>query len=188
MTTLNKQVSESAGDAREASGTVVIDGVSITLSAAAHWHGAFFSLAGGYPPAGAAINTATYQIYINATANDNVHGDFYLETGSSIGLFTTDTNNLSGRARTANKTTLAANNVGAGWYSIDVASALQEAVNSVGYNGNIVILWDCNASTDCILRAWDYSDHSLAPKLDIEYTVAAASFVPPRRPRTYVRM
>lgn len=189
MTVYATAVSASEYDARETASANTLTDVSIVLSAGAHWGGAYFAAVVGYPPRYCTINSATFEIYINSTSNDNVYCDVYLEKSAVTPLaFTTTLGDISGRTKTAAKTSVAASNVGAGWYSFNIATPLQELVNDANYGGDIVALIDALASVDLTYRAWDYSDHSLAPKLTVDYTVAVASLVLPRRPRTYIRM
>ena len=188
MTTLNLQVGASSDDAFEnAAGTVTLTGVSLNLNAAGHWAGWRFTSVN--IPNSATVTTATFQIYIVSTSNDNVHGDFYAEAVDDSSTFTTAANNISTRSLTTAKTTLALNNVGAGWYSINVTSAVQEVISRSGRSGGeaLSIILDAATSIDIQTRTWDH-DTSLAAKLDIDYTVPTTGLVIPRRARTYIRM
>ena len=188
MTTLNLQVSASSDDAFEnAASAMTLTGAAIPLAAAGQWGGLRFLNV--TVPNAATVNTATLQIYIASTSNDNVYLDAYGEDVDDAATFTTSAANISGRTLTTAKTTIGSSNVGAGWYSINVTSAVQEIINRAGWaSGNaLAIILDALTSVDVQLRTWDH-DTSLAAKLVIDYTVAATGLVIPRRTRTYIRM
>lgn len=174
MTTLNLQVAASSDDAFEsAAAAMTLTGLTIPLAAAGQWGGLRFNNV--TIPQGATINTATLQIYINSTATDNVQADFYCQAADDAGTFTTGAGDISGRTRTTAKVSVAANNVGTGWYSITgMASVVEEVTNRGGWpSGNdLVVIIDPATGVDLQFRTWDH-DTSLAAKLDIDYTAAS---------------
>ena len=175
MTTLNLQVAASADDAFEnAASAMTLTGAAISLAAAGQWGGLRFLNV--TVPNAATVNTATLQIYIASTSNDNVYLDAYGEDVDDAATFTTSAANISGRTLTTAKTPIGSSNVGAGWYSINVTSAVQEIINRAGWaSGNdLAIILDALTSVDVQLRTWDH-DTALAAKLDIDYTAAAGA-------------
>ena len=175
MTTLNLQVAASSDDAFEsAAAAVTLTNVVIPLAAAGQWGGLRFNNV--TIPQGATINTATLQIYVNSTATDNVQADFYCEAADDAGTFTTGSGDISARSRTTANVAVRANNVGTGWYSVTgMASVVQEVTDRGGWaSGNdLAVIIDPVTGTDLQFRTWDH-DTSLAAKLDIDYTAAAA--------------
>ena len=176
MTTLNLQVAASTDDAwQNAAGTVDTTAAIIgTLSTGNMWAG--FRFNNVTVPQGATINTATLQLYLNTTANDDLVADFYCEAADDAGTFTTGASNISSRSRTTAKASVSATAIGVGWYSVTgLAAAVEEVTDRAGWaSGNdLAIILDALAGISFQCRTWDF-DTSLAAKLDIDYTAASA--------------
>lgn len=176
MTTLNLQVTQSSDDAFEgATGTVTLSGTQIgAINSAGQWAGVRFQNV--TVPNGATITSATLELFV-ATADDPIV-DIYGEDTDDAATFTTANNNVSSRTLTTAKYTWSGTNIGASqWHSLPVTSIVAEIVARGGWaSGNdMAFIIDCtSASSNVTFRPWDYDDHSLAPKLTIEYSTGPA--------------
>ena len=101
---------------------------------------------------GDTVYTGTLYAYFSASSRDDIHCDVVGELVAAPGTFTTSTNHISGRL-SANPTTATVEwqetGTGAGWYSIDVSSIIQELVNQGSWSdgGYIVLFLDPTAYT-----------------------------------------
>lgn len=180
MPTINLQVAAGSDDAFEgATGTMNLAASSVgIISTLNQWAGVRFM--GATVPRGATINSAALLVNINSTTNDTFDADFYGEAADNPGTFTSSSGNISGRARTTAKKTVVAADVGAGWYSIDVAAVVQELVNRSGWASGDAIVFILDALSNSIalqFRAYDGGAGDAA-KLDIDYTVPSGGIVP----------
>ena len=175
MTTLNLQVSASADDASENTGvSVALTAVNIRNDATYDWSGIRFQNV--TISNGATINSATHQIYVSYTSNDDINVNIYADDTDSAAQFTTTLNDISARTRTAATVSRNATAVGAGWYTLpDAAALVQEVVNRAGWiSGNsLALLLETISGSDLRYNAYDGSTTEAA-KLDIDYTTGPA--------------
>ena len=161
MTTLDLQIEASSEDAnQDGTGAMNLTNVNVPVDASGDWGGLRFT---DSPPQGATIEVASLSLYLHTASNDSPHIDVYAEDSDSA------------RSRTTAFADVDADDVGVGWYDIDVASVVQELVDRATWgSGNpIACLIDGVTSTNLRFRAYDF-DTSLAAKLHIEYTAAGA--------------
>lgn len=101
---------------------------------------------------GDGIASAMLYGYFGNTSRDDIHCDVIGELVTAPGAFTTATNHITGRLA-ANPTTATAawqfTGSGAGWYSVDVTSIVQELVNQASWpnDGYVVLFLDPSAYT-----------------------------------------
>lgn len=179
--TLDEQVDASEDDATEYTfdGSVSITSSSLRVRSntnvdyryfgGARWDG--FSI-----PKGSTIIAAHVEIYIYDAGYDDANFDMHLEKAAAPAAFTTTTNDITDRPETTAYTSWVEDSIiagGAGWFGSDksLVSALQEVVDLYTVTA---IVWIGHPRDDagkyCYARTWDEGDHSLAPKLHIEYT------------------
>jgi lysophospholipase L1-like esterase len=117
------------------------------------------------------------QFYANTETYDDPDMNIYLHDAANTTPFATATNNISGRSRTDNITYYQATGVGIGWVgsanTTSIKNQLQELVDTYGeVNGISIILEEVTGGSGhrFTFRSWNYGDHSLAPRIFIEYT------------------
>lgn len=172
ITTLNLQVGASSDDAFEnASGTVTINGTTMVFNNASFWIGYRFT--GVTIPQGSTINSATLQYYVTSTARDDNEHNVYCQAADNAGTFTTGTNDISSRTLTSANTSVTANSVGVGFYSVSITAAVQEVVNRAGWtSGNaLAAIMDALTGVNLAPDTYDNSPTNAA-KLDIDYTAS----------------
>jgi hypothetical protein len=177
MTTLNLQVSASLDDSREETdGTVAPTSTSVRINGSDKWGGFRFTNVTVSP--GSTINTATFQYYIESTAEDDVNHIVYCEDADSSAQFTTSSYDITNRARTTASVYEVQLAAGAGWRSApDIADLVQEVIDRVGWaSGNalsVLVKGNYNASPYLYIESYDGAS-AQAAKLDIDYTAGGA--------------
>lgn len=170
MTTINLQVSASSDDAFEnAAGTVTINGTTMVFNNASFWIG--YRFLNVTIPQGATINSANLQYYVTSTTRDDNEQDVYCEDVDDAATFSASANNISSRALTTAKTTVSADSVGVGFYTVSITSAVQEVINRAGWvSGNdLAVIMDALTTPNLAPDTYDNSPTNAA-KLDIDYT------------------
>jgi MSHA biogenesis protein MshQ len=174
MATINLVVTASADDAKEETDGDTDINNNANYMFANEWWGARWQNV--TVPQGATIDTATLQINITSTSDDDIYLDLYGDDTDSASAFSAGSgnNDISGRTPTTAKVDWDDASAGAGWQSKEVKTIIQEIVNRGTWNsGNaLAIIADCQANCQAGIYAWDYDAHQNAPKLDITYTAA----------------
>lgn len=179
MTTLNLQVAASADDAHEGGGGVMnLTNAVVYIYDSSYWGGVRFQNV--TVPQAATINSAPLQIDITSATYDDVYVDVYGEDEDSASQFTTDNGDISGRTPTTAKTSKSETGAGAGWYSIDMATAVKEIIDRGGWSSgnNLALLLDGTSGVSLKFTSYD-GDSADAAKLDIDYVAAAAGIAGP---------
>lgn len=175
MTTINLQVSASSDDAFENNvGTVTTNGTSMVFNNAGYWIG--YRFLNVTIPQGATINSANLQYYVTSTTRDDNEQDVYCEDVDDSATFTTGASNISSRTLTTAKTTVSADSVGVGFYTVSITSAVQEVINRAGWvSGNdLSVIMDALTGVNLAPDTYDNSPTNAA-KLDIDYTAASGN-------------
>jgi len=183
--TINLQVSASSDDADQFSSTVNLSGTSIS---AGRWAGGDMAIGIRFTglgiPTGATINTAYIQLREDSSITDwdAISAKIYADDQQSPPTFSSGSGPLARTLTTAQiPWSLDRTDPGV-WYgnTVEIKSVIQELVNSYGAINSVAIIVNSNGMTDWgkvkSFYSWDYSDHSSAPKLHIEYT-SAATFI-----------
>jgi hypothetical protein len=173
MAELTLRPLSSADDARGVSENLALDGTVIQVSGSNIL--ALIRFPNMTIPQGATINSAVLQGYFYNTSYDSVALTVAGIAADNRGAFTTtDTTPIWTTANVA----VNISNVmtsGSGFYTIaTVTGIVQEIVNRAGWaSGNAIALgMHSQTSGDLRIYAWDYSDHTYAAKLIINYTAS----------------
>jgi hypothetical protein len=125
---------------------------------------------------GSTINSATGQIYILSTLQDDVNVDIFCNDVDDANDFSTEAD-VTSRTLTTATTSWVQSAAGTGFeVSPSFASAVQEVIDRGGWasGNNLVVIYrgksDINQS--CICRSYN-GNSAEAPKLDIDYTAPA---------------
>jgi len=172
MPTVNYQVSASADDGKEVSGTVDTSDTDEVSSGHTDWFAfRFQSIA---VPQGVTIDSATLQIYVHNSSYDDPRVDIHAnDVDSATELQAGATSDISSRALTTAATDWDDDSIGTGWKSApDIASVIQEIVNREGWSsGNdLMIIFDLQTDVRIGMRMYDYSGNAHGAKLSITYT------------------
>jgi hypothetical protein len=181
---IDLQVAASADDAfeLESDGSMNIIDTEVVMQASewatGRYWGAIRWASGSLPPMGSTITAAYIEMY-NADADyDDANGKLHFQDAESPAQFTTTTNDITNRPlTTAYASWVEA--TGEGWVQTpSLVTPLQEIVDSYSPTALVLILKPNTIESPPTYEqffgwAWDYGDHSYAPKLHIEYTAAA---------------
>lgn len=174
MTTLNYQTAASGDDGWEKVDTTVdIAGTTVGVLNNGNMWGCF-RFAGVAVPQAQVITSATLEMYVTSTTNDDLVADFYAQAADTAALITTASTDISARGRTTAKTAVNATSIaasGAVWHPIDMTAPFQEVFNRVGWvSGNAAAaILDALPGIVFACRAWDHGSATGA-KLTIVYT------------------
>lgn len=178
---VDKVVDASADDGHEVEGTGVMSIAGTTVYhksiadinyrrwGACRWHG--FNI-----PLGSTITACYISYYPYSLEYDDAYFDMHFEKAAAPISLTIANGNITSRARSTASVLWSANGLGVNWVnSPSLVAPLQEVVDAFTVTAIVVIDKPYSDATKMLLaRSWDFSDHSLAPKLHIEYTPPAA--------------
>jgi hypothetical protein len=173
MTELILRPLASADDVRGVSENLALDGTVIQVSGSSIL--ALIRFPNMTIPQGATINSAVLQGYFFNTSYDSVALTVAGIAADNRGAFTTT--DTTPTWTTANVSVSLSNVMtsGSGFYTIaTVTGIVQEIVERAGWaSGNAIALgMHSQTSGDLRIYAWDYSDHTYAAKLIIDYTAS----------------
>lgn len=174
MTTVNAQVAASGDDGWEKVDTTIdIAGSTVGILSNGNMWGCF-RFAGITVPQGQTITSATLELYVVSTTNDDLVADFYAQAADDAALITTASTNISTRPRSTAKTSVNATSIAAGgsvWHPVDMTAPFQEVFNRAGWvSGNAAAaILDALPGILFACRAWDHGS-STGAKLTIVYT------------------
>jgi hypothetical protein len=173
MAELTLRPLSSADDARGVSENLALDGTVIQVSGSNIL--ALIRFPNMTIPQGATINSAVLQGYFFNTSYDSVALTVAGIAADNRGAFTTT--DTTPTWTTANVSVSLSNVMtsGSGFYTIaTVTGIVQEIVERAGWaSGNAIALgMHSQTSGDLRIYAWDYSDHTYAAKLIINYTAS----------------
>lgn len=175
MTTLNLQVSTGTDDGEENGSNVMdISASTVDLGGANFFAGfRFQSVAVGQAQV---LTSAILQMYVFDTGQDNAYFNAHCEDIDDAPTLTTAASNLSNRTLTTASTNKAQSNVGVGWYTVDVTSAVQEVVDRGGWASGQDVMAILDAQASAFFRCRSYEgDSAEAAKLDIDFTAVGAA-------------
>ena len=134
---------------------------------------------------GAIISSAVLSLKCETSSTDVTSLKAYCEDADNPGAFS-GTAEMAARVKTTAAIDWDISSWTSGtWYTLDIASAVQEVVTSYGWanNGAIVIIVEDDGSASWRRQyAYDYNSSSAnAAKLDVTYTLPAAAIIDPRR-------
>ena len=194
MTTLDLQVSASTDDAYER-GNGTFDDTATTIRVTSNsnssnqFHGAC-RWDNVTVPAGATIDTAYIEMYVDTTGADDPNFTLYGNDEDDPGAIT----DILGLTQTTASASYVTTGTGAGWYGsgVEIKTIIQDIIDRAGWasgNAIVLIMWANSDTTEnFIFQSYDGTP-SNAAKLHIEYTAAATgSMVPKRRTKVYTRM
>lgn len=127
-------------------------------------------------PQGSTINSATLQYYVTSTTRDDNEQNVYCQADDNASTFTTGASNISSRTLTSANTSVTADSVGVGFYSVSITSAVQEVINRAGWaSGNaLAVIMDALTGVNLAPDTYDNSPTNAA-KLNIDYTAASGN-------------
>jgi hypothetical protein len=178
------QIAASADDAQEqvSNGAVVLAGQYVTFAVATNAYDVGLRFAGVSGLAGVTIDAATLKIYPYSSRTDSFIGDWYAEDAEAPDTFTTDVHNITGRTRTTATCEGDGSDFGTWsggiWVNFTgdgvntIADIIQELATSYDPTAIVLVWIYTSGSGSRQARTWDYSNHTFAPKLDIDYTAA----------------
>lgn len=189
MPSVDYQVSADSDDAREGTtGTVVVvAGSNVVVDDLDEFYG--FRWQGVTIPVGATITTAWIDLWIINDANDEPNHVIDFEDSSAPAAFTTNANDISGRAGTTATATLSSTNLGVAttgnWISDlqvmpfpEIKTIIQELVDSYDYSSGAAMVarieGSASNSRDLMIQYFEL-DNAKAAKLHIEYTAGGAA-------------
>ena len=180
MAAIVAQVAASSDDGYEAESTgamnitgVVVQHISYTDSSARYW-GAYRWVVS--IPKGAIINTAYISPNIYSLSYDDANFNLHFEKAANPVTLTTDTGNITSRARTSASTSWVADSLGTGWKnSPSLVTPLQELVNAYDVTALVLI---ARPNTDALKRLYNFSydqGSTYGAKLYVTYNIIAAT-------------
>ncbi len=176
MATLNLQVAASENDAFEAESGGIMDIANDDVSTISSSNVALRSWGAFRFPVtqlvkGDHIVSCVLQAYISGTLTDDANFDIYFEKVASPAIFTTTLSDITDRTRTTALVAWVEDSLGIGWASSDdLTAVLQEVLDLFTPDAIVIILKpNTDVTKNFSPRAYDFSDGTLAAKLDIEY-------------------
>ena len=179
MTIFTTTVAASADDAQELAGTNTTNGTNLNANAASHIIGLRFT--GVTVPAGSTINAA--YLTVNITSGSYDDPDVTIRGGNEANpaAFTTATNHLTDRSKTATSVAWSASNVGAGSRNTpDLATLVTDIIALGGWASGNAMAFYITGSGSSALRFTAYDNGSSYPSLTIDYTAPSAGGQPRR--------
>ncbi|HOU40323.1 MAG TPA: hypothetical protein PK829_03545 [Promineifilum sp.] len=179
MTTLTRAVAASADDAVELSGVMTLNGVNLNANSAGQNIGLRF--ANVTIPAGATITAAYLTLNVVSTSYDDPNLTIRGSGEATTTTFTSTTNDITTRFKTAATVTWNAGSIGAGARnSPDLSAILAEILAIPGWASGNAINFYLFPNAGSALRVYAYDNGSNAPQLTIDYTEPAAAGQPAR--------
>jgi hypothetical protein len=173
MTELTLRPAASADDARGVSGTLTLDATVLITAASSIL--VLLRFPNSTVPKDATITSAVLQGYFYNTSYDSAQLTVAGIAADNRAAFETTDTTPSWTTATAAVDVTNIMTAGAGFYTFaTVTSIVQEIVNRAGWaSGNAIALgMHSQTSGDLRIYAWDYSDHTYAAKLIINYTAS----------------
>lgn len=167
----NMQVGQSSDDAEQGDTAVLLTGTYIRWYQGSTCYGGFRFVPGSQIPQGSTINSATFSYKYTSTSYDTLTADVWAEDGANPGTFTTGASDISNRTATSATTSISDTDVGVDWQTLDIATIVQELVNS--YNVDAIVVIGYDSSSDVARWVTYDGDSANCPKLDIDYTAPA---------------
>ena len=190
-TTIDEQVGASSDDAIQfTDDTVIIDGTNMLTDDTVEHIGLRWTTVG--IPSDATIDSAWMSVFISFSGFDEPQHRLRGELAANPATFTTDSNSIDSRSRTTATVNWDSTNLGAAtgdefqWGApngsptsgADIGAIIQEIVDQGGWiqDNALVLIYEqhtLDGARDLSIYTYDWST-SLAAKLHIEYTAAAA--------------
>jgi hypothetical protein len=156
MTTITINPSASNHDAWQGNAGVMTLTGDIRVGAGTAWAGLLLASVG--VPVGATIDSAYLKYQSSTTNHDDTELNWYAQAADTADVFTTDTNDISARPRTAAVVADVATAIGSSTYrSITITSLIAEVTERTGWasGNNIALVGDATANCDLWIRSYD---------------------------------
>lgn len=175
MPTLTAYITDGADDSQESSGTPNPTQISLNCATSNGYIGLRFQGTGLVR--GVIINSAVLKLHLPSGSYDTPNVTQYGQLIPNAPAFTTNTNDISGRALTQAGVPWTSTGSGSGWRQPpDIATALQEIVDQDDWveDNYFAIIMRGNSTTSSPLRISSYeAGLSTRPYIIIDYTVPA---------------